>query len=78
MNSRWGSQVEVVTLAAAGGHPGGICLELLHAFGIGAYGLSVNSSDTFNLAVLVLVASSVVIVVCRCGFQTFNLVSHQK
>jgi hypothetical protein len=33
------------------GLPGGICLELFYAFGIGANGLSVNSGDTFNLAV---------------------------
>jgi hypothetical protein len=33
------------------GHPGGICLEFLYAFGIGANGLSINFGYTFNLAV---------------------------
>jgi hypothetical protein len=38
-------------IGSAGGHPGGICLELLYAFGIGAYGFAINASDAFNLAV---------------------------
>jgi len=61
MNARWGSQVEL--LMGLSRWPGwgnligcavatrGICLEFLYAFGIGADGLSVNSCDTFNLAV---------------------------
>jgi hypothetical protein len=51
--SRWPGWGNLIGCAiwCAGGHPGGICLELLHAFGIGAYGLSVNSGDAFNLAV---------------------------
>ena len=41
-------------IGCAGGHPGGICLEFIYAFGIGANGLSINSGDAFNLAVAVL------------------------
>ena len=53
--SRWPGWRSLIGRAiwCAGGHPGGICLdlELLHAFGIGTYGLAINSSDAFNLAV---------------------------
>lgn len=48
----WGNLTGCV-IWCAGGHPGGICfdLEFVYAFGIGAYGLAINTGDTFNLAV---------------------------
>ena len=47
--SRWPGWGNLI--GCAGGHPGGISLELLYAFDMGAYDLAISCGDTFNLAV---------------------------
>ena len=68
----WGNLISCGS-GFTGGHPGRVCLESLLAFGVGANGLSVDSGDTFNLAVTgVGRQQRFTMVVCGCGFKTFN------